>query len=527
MRNLCWISIFQIFLLSNLHSQPLTIDWQNCYAPREHNEGSSLLIDGNGYMLFNYITDSYPERSDWWLARTNNFGDTLWSTIFGGMEDDYPGQMKATPDGGFILSGTTFSWDIPGYHGSADYWLMKIDSLGNIQWQKCLGGSGYDFLTGIDLTSDSGYICIGYSRSINGEVIGNHGMDDFWVVWIDKNGNIKKGKCYGGSDDDQPYGVSVTSDGGAIVVGLTFSSDGDIHNNIHNGYPPLSEAWILKLDSAGQIQWEQCYGGTSYDGMKVVLPLADSDYFCAGETKSNDGQVTGNHGNEDFWVIKINHWGSLLWQKCYGGSKDEEPMCMKGSSDGNYIIAGYTYSNDSNVSGNHSMNDHYNDMWIIKITPAGELLWQQCIGGRGNEVCYDLLNQTNGKLLLLGYTNSDDNSGDVSCTFHSYAETDAWLVSLTDTTYTGINESDKKNQSITVYPVPANQFVRFDLTNLETGTENIILIMDGSGRIVERIKVRRVEKYVTWNTLNCVPGLYYYQLIGDNSIETGKIIIMK
>jgi hypothetical protein len=525
MRNLWAISIFQVFFLPNLQSQPLTIDWQQCYAPRDVNSGMSLSLFNNGDALLCQITNSGGAYADWWLIRTDTLGDTLWSKTYGGSNDDIPSQMKSTLDGGLILSGTTFSknGNVQGNHGGADFWVVKVDSLGNIQWQKCLGGTGDDFLSGIDNTSDSGYICVGRTNSNDGNVTGFHGLWDYWVVRLDKNGNIKWEKCYGGSNIDFAIGITGTSDGGAILCGNTESIDGDVQCNYHGG---IGDAWIVKLDSSGAIQWQQCYGGGMMDNISIVLPSGDGGYFCAGNTSSNDEQVSGNHGAEDFWIIKIDNLGNLLWQKCYGGSQDDAPYCMKASSDGNFFVGGYTYSHDGDVTGNHSASDG-TDMWLIKISPEGELIWQQCIGGNGIEVLFDFLELSVGKLSLFGYTWLSNSTGDVTCDSNMAGRSSAWLVSMTDTTYTGVNEPSNKVRSITVFPVPANQFVRFDLTNHELVSENMIIIMDGTGRIVDRLKARKAEKYVTWNTLNYLPGLYYYQLIGYGSTETGKIIIMK
>lgn len=512
--------------MTSIQCQPLIIDWQQCYGPRDNNEGCSISKIGYGYALFCCITYSYPALPDWWLVKADSLGSIIWSKTYGGNDYEYAAQIKATSDGGFILSGTTFSWDIQGYHGSADYWVVKVDSLGNIQWQKCLGGSGFDFLRGIDLTSDSGYICVGYTESNDSDVTGYHGMDDFWVVRLDKNGNIKWEKCYGGSDFDEPDGVTVTSDGGAIICGQTNSTDGDVHFNLHGG-GPTSEAWIVKIDSSGQIQWEQCYGGSDYDAMKIALPLMEGGYICAGMTKSNDGQVSGNHGNEDFWIIKIDHSGNLLWQKCYGGSRDEEPYCMKESSDGNYIIGGYTYSNDGDVSGNHSMQAGLRDMWIIKISPEGDLIWQQCIGGNGDEALEDFLDLSNGNLLLLGYTESTHNSGDVTCKFHEIGEMDAWLVAVTDTTYTGIYDRGKEGYSINIYPNPTYNLVTFELSGLKPKDHDMILITDELGRLVEKIKPPASRGKVIWNAQNNKSGVYYYQAAVGNTFVNGKIILIK
>jgi hypothetical protein len=527
MRKLIWIVICNLFLFSPfiVKCQPLIIDWQQCYIPRDDNLGMSFVKLSDGYAILcevAYDEDDY----DICLLRTDTLGNIIWSKTYGGMEEDDAIKIKITMDDGFILAGTTYSWDIPGNHGSFDFLMIKTDSSGNIEWEKCYGGLHYDVLEDMDVTKDSGYICVGETASDDGEVTGYHGSWDIWVVRLDKYGNIKWEQCYGGSEVDWPMSVAVTFDNGSIIGGNTNSIDGDVHHN-HHGGDAYSEAWIIKVDSAGIIQWEKCYGGSLSDGFTTILPISDTNYLCGGVTKSNDGQVTGNHGYGDFWVLKIDHLGNLLWQKCYGGGLIDGLSCLKSCSSDTYIVGGYTLSYDGDVSGNHSIPGIAPDMWLIKISEEGDLIWQRCFGADGEEVMYDLLVVNPGKYLLLGYSRQSQDVGDVYCNDGTLGKTKAWFLSVTDTSYTGIIVSDKKDGSVTVFPVPADQFVKFDLTNHETGTDKMIFILDGIGRIVERINVRKTERYVTWNTLNCRPGLYYYQITGINSTETGKIIIMK
>jgi hypothetical protein len=526
--------LFLVLIFLNIsfpsYSQPLVVNWQQCYGGSDSDGGTRIAKARNGYFLFG-TTNSFDGQvvgnhglNDYWVIRTDTVGNLLWSKTLGGSSDDVLKQAKPTVDGGFILFGETESndGDVHGNHGGYDYWIVKIDSLGNLQWQKCLGGSYNDFGEDIDITADSGFICTGWSLSIDGEVTGNHGVYDYWVVKLDKNGNIKWENSFGSSFPDLGLGIISTNDGGAILSGYTGLSDGDVQCNYHGGN---ADAWIVKLDSTGAIQWQQCYGGSQNDGIYLVVPLTDGGYLCAGNTASNDGQVTGNHGSTDFWVMKIDHSGNLISQKCFGGSGLDAPNFMKASPDGNYIIGGVTYSNDGDVSGFHSPPGG-EDMWIIKISPDLDLIWQQCIGGEGNEECYDMLDLGSGKYMLLGYSINWDLHGEYHC--YNNGNPDAWLVSVTDTTYIGIDEKKRNKNSIQVYPNPSKEYVVFESLKTNETNRIYIQIFNSIGENVKKITLRPLDKQVKWNVSKQPGGVYYFTAFDSTSNlkSNGKFVII-
>lgn len=481
-----------------IYSQPLVINWQQCYGGSNDEFGVSAAKSINGYVLF-CGTDSQDGDIlglhgswDYWVIKTDFSGNILWAKTYGGSQANVESQMKQTSDGEYILLGYTTSNDgeVQGNHGFADYWVVKIDSLGNIEWSKCLGGSNNEYPYGIDIAKDSGYFCQGYTGSNDGDVTGNHGQYDYWVVKLDHNGTMKWQKTLGGSDNDLGICVSSTMDGGAIVGGSTHSNDGDIQCIRHGN----GDSWVLKLDSLGQIEWENCYGGSQNDNISSIISTSDNEYIFTGCTYSNDGDVSGNHGGGDFWVVKIDHLGNLLWQKCFGGSSLDVPYFIKRSADGNFFIGGDTYSNDGDVHGNNSINTSHSDMWLIKIDLLGNLLWQQCLGGLMDEVLRDLVELTGGNLLLLGGTNTSDNSGDVQCNHHGPGTSDVWLISVRDTTFVGIDEKRENYQSVAVYPNPSKEFVVFE--SPVANEINTINIFNSIGENVKNLTLSPIDKQV-------------------------------
>ena len=166
--------------------------------------------------------------------------------------EDWVYSVTVTPDGGYIVAGYTLSngGDVRGKHGGADFWIVKLDKDGNVEWQKCLGGSNDDAAYSVAVTPDGGYIVAGVTWSNDGDVSGNHGYGDFWVVKLDGEGNIVWQRALGGNEDDSALSVSVTPDGGYIVAGYTQSYDGDVkgwHEGYDENWKPYPDFWIVKL----------------------------------------------------------------------------------------------------------------------------------------------------------------------------------------------------------------------------------------------------------------------------------------
>jgi hypothetical protein len=187
---------------------------------------------------------------------------------------------------------------------------VKLNATGNLTWQKCLGGSEEDFASCINQTSDGGYIVAGYTNSSNGDVIGKHGDHDYWVVKLNSTGHMLWQKCLGGSGRDEAASIQQTSDGQYVVFGDTESNDGNVSGN-HGG----KDYWVVKLNQSGSISWRRCLGGSGSEYAHYIQLTADGGYVVAGATLSNDGDVSGNHGGEDFWVVKLDSSGKKEWRR--------------------------------------------------------------------------------------------------------------------------------------------------------------------------------------------------------------------
>jgi hypothetical protein len=321
--------------------------------------------------------------------------------VYGGSFDDAANSMINSSDGGYVMVGTTLSndGDVSGKIGDSeteDGWAIKIDGEGNKVWQKVLGGFGTDRLLGITTSSDGGYVMAGFSLSNEGDAGPNHGGSDAWVIKIDGNGNKVWQKSFGGSQYDVFESITKTNDGGYIAAGYTVSDDGDV-TGLHGDY----DAWVVKIDGSGNIVWQKTLGGSNHDEASAVTASGDGGYIVVGITNSNDFDVSGLHGGTDAWVIKIDGNGNIIWQKTLGGSKDDGLNSIAASSDGGYVLAGATSSNDGDVTGSH---DGF-DAWVVKIDRSGNIIWQKTPGGSQFDA---IIRSADGKYVLAGETLSND-----------------------------------------------------------------------------------------------------------------------
>ncbi|HYV91469.1 MAG TPA: T9SS type A sorting domain-containing protein [Chitinophagales bacterium] len=303
--------------------------------------------------------DGTPASPDYWIVKLNAAGGLAWQKCLGGPGYDQPYSIQQTEDGGYIVAGITNEngGDVSGYlGGSSNCWIVKLAADGNnIEWQKCYyAAAAYS----IRLTSDGGFIVAG---------IGGNNAIDYWILKLDSVGNIDWQKNYGGPGYDSPTSIQQTEDGGYIVAGQSNANGGYVSGN--HGYNK-NDYWIVKLDSVGNLAWQKSFGGTGDDVAYSIQQTEEGGFIVAGYTTSYDGDVSGNHPGSDanpimadFWIVKLDSGGNLLWQKCLGGSSYDIAYSIQQTTDGTFIIAGYTGSHDGDVTGFNG----YTDTWVVNL----------------------------------------------------------------------------------------------------------------------------------------------------------------
>ena len=414
-----------LFSVTLLYAQAPEIEWQKSLGGSYFDEARSIqqtsdggyIVAGNSYSNDGDVSGNHGEW-DYWIVKLNDTGNIQWQKCLGGSEFDIAYAIQQTSDGGYIVAGMTESndGDVSGNHGYDDYWVVKLDDTGNIQWQKSLGGSSIEKAQSIQQTIDGGYITAGYSYSNNGDASGNHGASDYWVVKLDDTGNIQWQKPLGGSEGEWAYSIQQTTDGGYIVAGWSYSNNGDVSGN--HGY---DDYWVVKLDDTGNIQWQKSLGGSSVEWAHSTQQTSDGGYIVAGYSHSNDGDVSGNHGETDYWIVKLDDSGNIEWQKSLGGSGIDIAYSIQQTTDSGYIVAGMSTSIDGDVRGNHDAGDY----WIVKLDNTGSIQWQKCLGGSNPDAAYSIQQTSDGGYIVAGYSYSND--GDVS---DNHGGADVWIVKL-------------------------------------------------------------------------------------------------
>lgn len=239
---------------------------------------------------------------EYWAIKMDANGEFFWRRYFGGTNNDRSYDALETPEGDFILAGASESddFDITDSKGSYDLWAVKVSADGDKMWTKSYGGSEIDIGYAICPIGDGSYFFAGDSRSSDKDVTNSYGNADMWVVKIGSNGNRISQKSYGGSQFDSARKIKQLSDGNFMIIGSTRSSDNDV--SINKG---LNDAWLVIIDRNQQLLYEKTIGGSSLDFAEDAIQAADGSIIIVGNTESSDGDITSNKGVKDFLIVKI------------------------------------------------------------------------------------------------------------------------------------------------------------------------------------------------------------------------------
>lgn len=404
------IKLFLFFFISMSvtqysNGQTPIIEWQHNFGGTANDFFlSSTLTSDSGYIM---IGSSYSSTlavhgsCDFYVVKLDNNGNLEWQKSYGGTSGDIGYSIKQTPDMGYILAGFTSSndGDVTGAKGNFDAWIVKIDSIGIIEWQKCYGGSDLDDVENITLTSDGGYIFAGSTMSIDGDIINMHPngwYSEAWIVKLDSIGNLEWSKCYGGFNYEKFLTIKQTFDGGYIAVGVTASNDGDV-----NGFIGFDDAWIVKIDNIGTMEWQKCFGGTHYDIANDVIETSDGGYVICGDTRSTDGDIDTSFGGMfDTWVIKLSNTGALEWKQILGSVSDDYLKSIQQTLDGGFITVGYSLYQPINY-----LND---DVWVVKLSQQGSFQWYKCFGGNSVDWGNSIHQTQDGGFFIAGRSKSNN-----------------------------------------------------------------------------------------------------------------------
>jgi len=470
--------------------------------------------------------------ADYWIVKIDSLGNMQWDKDFGGNKSDYLYTLQQTADGGYILggrsdSGTNGNKTQPTW-GFSDYWIVKIDSFGNIQWDKDFGGTGEDWLFSLQQTTDGGYILGGYSGSgISGnKTQATWGYVDYWIVKIDSLGNLQWDKDFGGTGNDVLSSLQQTTDEGYILGGY---SDSGISGNKTEPTWGYNDYWIVKIDSLGNFQWDKDLGGTNGDRLSSLQQTTDGGYILGGISYSGQsGNKTqalwGVYGYPDYWVVKIDLNGKIQWDKDFGGTLTEDDFGnITQTSDGGYLMAGTSYSP---ISGDKSEANLFWDeqTWVLKADAFGNKQWDKTIFTVGHDEQGFALQTMNGCYVIAN--NTPGGIGGYK-TQPSWGYGDYWIIKFCDTTQTGILDiltSDK----ISIYP---NPFTTTATITINSEGRFDFILYDVFGREVFKSQIVNSKSQIERGNLPA--GVYFYKVKEEacppdrrgKMIGSGKVVV--
>lgn len=327
-----------------------------------------------------------------------------WDKRSGSTVSDAAVDVIATSDGGYLMGGWT-TGGIGGDksedgRGAEDYWVVKLDVNGTVQWNKRYGGNGMEILTCLLQANDGGYLIGGYTyfTSAGGDMTsGHYGNTDFWVIKVDATGTKQWDRHYGGYDLDWLQDMVIAPDGGYLLAGLTWSSDGQVTSTSRG----MNDYWVIKVDDSGAKQWDKRFGSTGDDLLYKVVNTSDGGYALAGESNGNAGyeKSENGRGQTDIWVIKISSTGQLLWDRTLGGTGYEAGYGLAASNDGGVAVGSRSLSG---ISGDRTCPLHADgdDAWVVRLDGAGSILWDRAFGSTGTDNLWDMESASDGGFYL-------------------------------------------------------------------------------------------------------------------------------
>jgi hypothetical protein len=364
------------------------ITWDKTFGGSSDDMGFSIIQTENGgyaiagYAIFpriekksdwrsklGYIILEKSKRQDFWIIKLDKNGNMEWDEIFGEEMTDVARSIIQTKDAGYAVAGSIWTK----YARKQDFWLIKLGENGNKEWEATFNKDKDDIAYSIIQTKDGGYTIAGGTGRRNwGEV-------NCWVIKLDAKGNVEWDNDFGGIGWDEIYSIIQIKDGGFIAAGSTWSKGAG-----------RGDVCVAKIDKRGYLVWIKTFGGSDYDEARSIIQTDDENYAIAGFTVSEDTE------DRNVWVIKLDKKGNKIWDKTLGGTSEEWANSIVQTEDKGYMVAGWT----------KSMGAGKTDAWIIKLNKRGDLVWDRTFGGSEDDEAHSIIQTEDGGYAVAGWTES-------------------------------------------------------------------------------------------------------------------------
>ncbi|HQE11981.1 MAG TPA: T9SS type A sorting domain-containing protein [Flavipsychrobacter sp.] len=472
------------------------IKWQYCYGDTTADYAICMEPISEGYIIAGYKSQCLKGMEDFWVYKINHTGSLLWEKCLGGSQMDRAWAIQSAADGGYIVVGTTMSSDgdlINNKGGGGDFWVVKLGSLGNLQWQKTYGGSGLDIAYGVKQSRSGAYYVCGETSSTNGDVTNNKGSRDMWLIKLSSNGTLLWQKTYGGSGEEAAFAMDTTYDGGVVLAGQATTADGSGDVSQILG---LRDYWVVKVDSSGTLQWERVYGTAGEEWVQSIRQTKDAGFVISGNIASNQFAIQQN-----MCVLKISSSGVLQWQTNPGTTSVVDGRDIRQTKDLGYVLVGGGI--DATAPGSSAKN-----YLIVKYSPTGTIQWKKFLGGTLTSFARAVVETNDTGYVIAGITLAND--GDIS---GNHGKQDAWVVKVGYST-TGIDPIGSSTL-VEVFPNPTSGIVNFsEMVDVRVYNYLGQLVLKSS-----KVKQVSLEEFPK--------GIYLFELTHKYSAQPYKVKILK
>lgn len=450
---------------------------------------------------------------DYWVIKLDSLQNIQWQKTYGGSGDDYLYSVANTTNGGFILGGRSNSdtsiIKTDNCLGKYDFWILKLNSGGEIEWQNTIGGDKTEWLDCIIQTDDGGYLACGGTESYISTINSEYNTEDCLIVKLNNSGDIQWQKIYADNDLEEITSAEQTIDGGYILCGYVQAIVPSKGNEA--GYGEF-DTKVMKLNREGEIEWQKIIGGEIEEFNSKISKLGTEGYVVAMFSTSGKSGIKDDtcRGKSDYWILKLDLFGNIEWQRTFGGSLSDYFTSLKVLPNHNILLGG---SSKSPVSGEKTLDSiGLYDYWLVVLSDKGDMLNQFVFGGNEDDMLWSIDSDDTG--YLLGGNSLSNISGNK--TDNSIGDSDFWLLKIEGKVTTNLLES--VNENVKLYPNPTTGILYCNISNPPLHA----IVSNLNGQYLKQCDILNQSAVIDINDL--CSGIYFVNLISDKEVIRFKVI---
>ena len=520
----------------------IRIDWQQCYGSFNYDQAHRIVKKEGGYWVSGSVGTSsgmvtIPVVSGSWVIGINETGE---------LENELSLGHYAQQDEdlfGNISEGAYYALGHPqNEFGKEQLGIKKLDANGDVVWERLVGYENESISNDMHgaSTPDGGVIASTSIQCAGGDITNHYGLDDVWVVKLDSLGHLEWETTLGTENREWPLVIINASDGG-YYLGM-IGNPGYVGSIPMCQVPSTDASDILfaKLDNAGHLLWSHCYGGSQFDFIDHAIELEDGFLLvCDTDSDDRDAEGAGYHGHsgydhtQDIWLIRTDFDGNIVWSRCYGGTEYDFPIKAFQNEDGGFTVFGIACSNDGDVQSAQNLETpesyhYYPRLWVLRIDADGNLLWERAIGTKTSYILLNDVVKLSDKeytLLATAEPPAEGYEGDFSCTNwdNRLCEGDSyWVLHITDVfDYISVEEGETEENSVSLYPNPTQGLLSVSGKGL-----NQVRLYDLLGQ-----QVAAIPSYnginAMMDTSGLAAGVYLVRVYTENGVCLKRVVVAK